>query len=104
MYGSPRNLHVLTPSFPTRRSSDLPTGENPWHGHPNIAPDAVRAAAAKVTDRGWQIFAHANGDAAIDMAIETYDALGITAADDRRPIIIHSQFQDRKSTRLNSSH
>src|SRR3546814_7271388 len=47
-----------------------PTGENPWHGHPNIAPDAFRAAAAKVTDRGWQIFAHANGDAAIDMAIE----------------------------------
>src|SRR3546814_19354474 len=59
----------------------------------NIAPDAFRAAAAKVTDRGWQIFAHANGDAAIDMAIETYDALGITAADDRRPIIIHSQLQ-----------
>ncbi|SBV32261.1 conserved exported protein of unknown function [uncultured Sphingopyxis sp.] len=70
-----------------------PTGENPWHGHPNIAPGAFRAAAAKVNDRGWQIFAHANGDAAIDMAIKTYDALGITAADDRRPIIIHSQFQ-----------
>src|SRR3546814_16055739 len=27
------------------------------------------------------------------MAIDTYDALCITAADDRRPIIIHSQFQ-----------
>lgn len=70
-----------------------PTGENPWHGHPNIAPDAFRAAATKVNDRGWQIFAHANGDAAIDMAIKTYDALGITAAADLRPIIIHSQFQ-----------
>src|SRR3546814_16614434 len=29
------------------------------------------------------------------MAIRTFDALGIRAEDDRRPIVIHSQFQRR---------
>src|SRR3546814_19497915 len=70
-----------------------PTGENPWHGHPNIAPDAFRAAAAKVNDRGWQIFAHANGDAPIDMATEPYAAMGIRAPGDPHPLTLTSHFQ-----------
>jgi len=72
-----------------------PDGAHPWHGKANLTDEAFLTAARKVNDRGWQIFAHANGDAAIDMAIRTFDALGITAADDRRPIVIHSQFQRR---------
>lgn len=74
-----------------RRGS--PDGAHPWHGQPVLSEAEFCPQARKVHDRGWQIFAHANGDAAIDMAIRCFDALGIEAADDRRPIVIHSQFQ-----------
>ena len=74
-----------------RRGS--PEGHHPWHGEPVLSEDEFVAQARKVHDRGWQMFVHANGDAAIDMAIRGFDALGIKASDDRRPIVIHSQFQ-----------
>lgn len=70
-----------------------PEGHHPWHGQPIIKQDEFDAMAAKVHARGWQLFVHANGDAAIDMAIKGFDTLGIKAADDRRPVVIHSQFQ-----------
>ncbi len=69
-----------------------PDGKHPWHGQPVTTDEAFQTLARKVHERGWQIFVHANGDAAIDMAIRGFDALGIKAADDRRPIVIHSQF------------
>lgn len=72
-----------------------PDGTHPWHGQPIIMQEEFKTLARKVHDRGWQLFVHANGDAAIDMAIKGFDALGIKAADNRRPIIIHSQFQRR---------
>jgi len=72
-----------------------PEGHHPWHGEPVLSEDEFIAQAREVHDRGWQLFVHANGDAAIDMAIRGFDALGIKAADDRRPIVIHSQFQRR---------
>ncbi|MBJ7500201.1 MAG: amidohydrolase [Sphingopyxis sp.] len=72
-----------------------PEGHHPWHGEPVLSEEEFIAQAKKVHDRGWQLFVHANGDAAIDMAIEGFDALGIKAADDRRPVVIHSQFQRR---------
>src|SRR3546814_14114304 len=46
-------------------------------------------------DRGLQIVFQTNGDAAIDRAFKGSDAAGMEAADDRRPIVIHSQFQRR---------
>lgn len=70
-----------------------PEGAHPWHGQPVLSEAEFIAQAKKVHDRGWQLFVHANGDAAIDMAIRGFDALGIKAADDRRPVVIHSQFQ-----------
>ncbi|WP_194955586.1 amidohydrolase [Sphingopyxis solisilvae] len=72
-----------------------PEGHHPWHGEPILSETEFAAQAKKVHDRGWQLFVHANGDAAIDMAIRGFDALGITAADNRRPVVIHSQFQRR---------
>lgn len=76
-----------------RRGS--PEGHHPWHGEPVLSEAEFIAQARKANDRGWQLFVHANGDAAIDMAIKGFDTLGIKAADDRRPIVIHSQFQRR---------
>lgn len=72
-----------------------PDGAHPWHGQPIVKQEEFETLARKAHDRGWQLFVHANGDAAIDMAIKGFDALGIKAADDRRPIVIHSQFQRR---------
>lgn len=69
-----------------------PDGQHPWHGQPVTSDAVFQELARKVHERGWQIFVHANGDAAIDMAIRGFDALGIKAADNRRPIVIHSQF------------
>ncbi|MBJ7439303.1 MAG: amidohydrolase [Sphingopyxis sp.] len=72
-----------------------PEGHHPWHGEAILSETDFIAQAKKVHDRGWQLFVHANGDAAIDMAIRGFDALGIKAPDNRRPIVIHSQFQRR---------
>lgn len=72
-----------------------PEGHHPWHGQPIVKQEEFDAMAAKVHARGWQLFVHANGDAAIDMAIKGFDKLGIKAKDNRRPVVIHSQFQRR---------
>ncbi len=88
--GSPQ---ARTAFFTRDYARGSPDGTHPWHGQPIIGQDRFDTLARRVNDRGWQIFVHANGDAAIDMAIRGFDALGITAADDRRPIVIHSQFQ-----------
>lgn len=72
-----------------------PEGHHPWHGESILSEADFIAQAKKVHDRGWQLFVHANGDAAIDMAVRGFDALGIKATDNRRPVVIHSQFQRR---------
>ncbi|WP_374524662.1 amidohydrolase [Sphingopyxis sp.] len=89
------SVQARTGYFTRDYARGAPDGSHPWHGAPAMDQDAFNQLAKKVTGRGWQIFVHANGDAAIDMAIRGFDAAGIKAADDRRPIVIHSQFQRR---------
>lgn len=87
--GSPQ---ARTAFFTRDYALGAPDGSHPWHGQPIVRDADFQALLHKVHDRGWQIFVHANGDAAIDMAIRGFDAMGITASQDRRPIVIHSQF------------
>ncbi len=87
--GSPQ---ARTAFFTRDYALGSPDGQHPWDGQPVTTDAAFQGLARKVHERGWQIFAHANGDAAIDMAIRGFDALGIKAADNRRPVVIHSQF------------
>src|SRR3546814_10901273 len=89
------SVQARTGYFTRDYSRGVPDGAHPWHGHPAMGQDAFDRMARQVNDRGWQIFVHANGDAAIDMAIKGFDAAGIEAADDRRPIVLHSQFHRR---------
>lgn len=89
------SVQARTGFFTRDYARGSPEGDHPWHGQPIVSDAEFQAQARKVHDRGWQLFVHANGDAAIDMAIRGFDALGIKAADDRRPIVIHSQFQRR---------
>lgn len=46
-----------------------------------------------MVENNIQIIFHANGDAAIDDAVFAIEKAGITASADKRPVIIHSQFQ-----------
>lgn len=89
------SVQARTGYFTRDYARGSPAGDHPWHGHPGMSAEEFLGLARKAHDRGWQLFVHANGDAAIDMAIRGFDALGIKAADDRRPIVIHSQFQRR---------
>ena len=90
--GSPQ---ARTAFFTRDYALGSPEGKHPWHGQPIVKQAEFDALARQVHSRGWQLFVHANGDAAIDMAILGFDALGIKAKDNRRPVVIHSQFQRR---------
>ncbi len=70
-----------------------PGGEENWRGEPLFPPELINRATKELYDKGIQVFAHCNGDAAIDMMIDAARAAGVKAEDDRRTVIIHSQFQ-----------
>jgi len=53
------------------------------------SPPPARAARSA---GGGKLCTHANGDAAIDLVIQAQDAVGITAKDDARTVVVHSQF------------
>lgn len=69
-----------------------PSGEADWRGAPLFPPELVNKAVAELYAKGIQVFCHCNGDAAIDMMIDAARAAGVTAAQERRTVIIHSQF------------
>jgi predicted amidohydrolase YtcJ len=70
-----------------------PGGEENWRGEPTQPKEAFIAQVKAAFDAGLQVQVHANGDATIDATIEAVERAGITAADDRRTLVIHSQFQ-----------
>src|SRR3546814_19220184 len=100
-YGDHRDLHVLTHSFPTRRSSDLYPAEDlvmylvrqaaPRLRQPAMIRDRVAARQSQELPQRQRI------RTAPDNPAFAVDALEI--ADQQ-----HAEIADRKSTRLNSSH
>jgi predicted amidohydrolase YtcJ len=68
-----------------------PAGEDNWRGQPVIPIETLHRAMAELRAKGIQIFIHANGDAAIDAVIDGVRATGVTASDDHRTVVIHSQ-------------
>jgi len=88
--GSPqgKTAHVSLPFL-----TGGPGGQESWRGETS-QPEAAFAAMVKAAHaKGLQLYIHANGDATIDQAIRAVRAAGITAADDRRTVVIHSQLQ-----------
>jgi predicted amidohydrolase YtcJ len=71
-----------------------PGGEADWRGEPNIDQDELSLLVRHCAVNEVRIFAHCNGDAAIDMLLAALDALpdGVVAD---RPVVIHSQFVRR---------
>ena len=70
-----------------------PNGEKNWGGNTSIPRDKLAEMAKTMVENNVQINFHANGDGAIEDAIFAIEQAGITAEQDKRPIIIHSQFQ-----------
>jgi predicted amidohydrolase YtcJ len=71
-----------------------PNGEQNWYGSTSIPKEELAELAKKMVDNNIQINFHANGGGAINDAVYAIEHAGITAKMDKRPIIIHSQFQD----------
>ncbi|MFN9645540.1 MAG: amidohydrolase [Cyanobacteriota bacterium] len=69
-----------------------PNGEVPWRGQPLFPPEVLNDTVARLAAQGLQIFAHCNGDAAIAMMIDACAKAGLTAEQDHRTIVVHSQF------------
>jgi predicted amidohydrolase YtcJ len=69
-----------------------PNGEANWRGQPVVPPEQLNEAVARLSSQGLQLFAHCNGDAAIDMMIEACRKAGLKPEQDHRTVIIHSQF------------
>lgn len=67
-----------------------PNGEENWRGEPLLPPEIVYETYKSSSERHIPVFAHANGDAAIDMVIEAAEAAGITADDNSRNVVVHS--------------
>lgn len=62
-------------------------------GHANMSPAELRAVMTAGLDEGWQLMVHANGDAAVEFALEGYEAtLAGRAPDDLRHRIEHCSF------------
>ncbi len=70
-----------------------PNGEKNWVGNTSIPRDELAKLAKTMVDNNVQIMFHANGDGAIEDAIYAIENAGIKADQDKRPVIIHSQFQ-----------
>jgi predicted amidohydrolase YtcJ len=70
-----------------------PGGQPDWRGETTQPREEFLQQVQKALDAGLQVFIHANGDATIDQAIEAVEKSGIIAANDRRSVVIHSQFQ-----------
>lgn len=69
-----------------------PNGEANWRGQPLFAPELIHQIVKEIASKHIPIFCHCNGDAAIDLIIDAARAAGITAEQDRRTVIVHSQF------------
>ncbi|MCP4780439.1 MAG: amidohydrolase [Hyphomicrobium sp.] len=88
--GSPqgKTAYVSTPYL-----TGGPAGQENWRGETTQPKEDFVKQVKDAFDAGLQVFIHANGDATIDQAIEAVRKAGITAADDRRTVMVHSQFQ-----------
>ena len=88
--GSPqgKTAYVTTPYL-----TGGPGGQPDWRGETTQPKEEFQRQVRTALDAGIQVFVHANGDATIDQVIEAVEKAGITAADDRRTVVVHSQFQ-----------
>jgi predicted amidohydrolase YtcJ len=69
-------------------------GEHPadYRGYPNIDADALKTQVRAIHCAGQQVAVHENGDAAIDLFLDAWEAaLEACPTEDARPILVHAQ-------------
>ena len=88
--GSPQGKTAFV-STPYRTGG--PDGQPGWRGETTQPRVEFLKQTKLALDAGLQVFVHANGDATIDEVIDAVENAGITAANDRRTVVVHSQFQ-----------
>ncbi len=69
-----------------------PMGQSSWRGEPSVTQKQLSDGLRAAISGGGQLFAHANGDAAIDMVIKAQEDAGLDAKVDARTVLVHSQF------------
>lgn len=63
-----------------------------YRGYPMIQPDEVRAYVLDYAKKGWPVIAHANGDAASELLIDSVEAAASERKEkDHRTVMIHAQ-------------
>ena len=90
--GSPQGK---TAYFKDPYKTEVPGCVHDCRGFPMVPPSYLQNVMALCYSKGIQLYAHANGDAAIDMLLETHekvtDSLSLPI-DGQRTVVIHSQF------------
>lgn len=69
-----------------------PSGEKNWRGKASMTQEQLDKITKMVFDKKIPLHIHCNAGGAIDMMIKTVENAGLTAKDDHRTAIIHSQF------------
>src|SRR3546814_14893501 len=104
MYVYHRDLHVLTPSFPTRRSSDL-CPDRAHSGAASKAPGSsslpLRAGVPRGVPLGAPVTRSSTGSLPPKKTFTLAAAVGSEVGSE---VVQSDAPRDRKSTRLNSSH
>ena len=91
--GSPQGR---TAYFTTPYLAEGPEGQSNWCGDLPFTQETVNAWFKQVYDLGLPLDVHANGDAAIDVALRAHEfAAGDSPERDRRTVMVHSQFVRR---------
>jgi predicted amidohydrolase YtcJ len=88
--GSPQGR---TAFFTTPYRANGPDGQSNWHGELGFSQETVNGWFQQVYDLGLPLDVHANGDAAIDVALAAHEfASRGEPARERRTVMVHSQF------------
>lgn len=91
--GSPQGR---TAYFTTPYRVEGPDGQSNWRGELPFSQDTVNGWFKQVYDLGLPLDIHANGDAAIDVALTAHSfAAGDDPGRARRTVMVHSQFVRR---------
>lgn len=68
-------------------------GEKDWRGEPTSSRATFEKLIQTGLDKNLPLQVHCNGDAAIDMLIDAARKAGVTAKDDKRIVVVHSNIQ-----------
>jgi len=87
--GSPQGK---TAFFTTPYLTGGPSGERDWTGEPSFPKAELQEMVKFVYDQKLPLFIHCNGDAAIDMFLDSHEMAAKDRMADLRTTVVHSQF------------